>query len=203
MKWAGPPQDKTLNGRGKERKEDGVGSPKKGERRVRPLLYPRRESNPDRRFRKPLFYPLNYKGASAAKVRPFRRKEKFSESKNGSALSFSGFLPPPELSPVGRFRKPLPLSGPCKSAIPEGFPRLPELAGRPSPKARRSAVPPYGLQGETRICFQNGIVSRKICIVLFGKVKIREPNILFSPISLRTLPRIRKRGKGKKVYLKY
>ena len=26
------------------------------------ILYPRRESNPDYRFRKPMFYPLNYKG---------------------------------------------------------------------------------------------------------------------------------------------
>ncbi len=26
------------------------------------FLYPRRESNSDLRFRKPLFYPLNYKG---------------------------------------------------------------------------------------------------------------------------------------------
>ena len=28
----------------------------------RRFLYPRRESNPDLRFRKPPFYPLNYKG---------------------------------------------------------------------------------------------------------------------------------------------
>ncbi len=27
-----------------------------------PLQYPRRESNSNLRFRKPLFYPLNYKG---------------------------------------------------------------------------------------------------------------------------------------------
>lgn len=30
--------------------------------KLRRFLYPRRESNPDLRFRKPPFYPLNYKG---------------------------------------------------------------------------------------------------------------------------------------------
>ena len=34
----------------------------RSDRKVRRFLYPRRESNPDLRFRKPPFYPLNYKG---------------------------------------------------------------------------------------------------------------------------------------------
>ena len=39
------------------------------------LWYSRRESNPDRRFRKPLFYPLNYRGFSfvGTKLPPFSK----------------------------------------------------------------------------------------------------------------------------------
>ena len=35
-------------------------------------LYPRRESNPNQKFRKLLFYPLNYKGKLIAKILLFR-----------------------------------------------------------------------------------------------------------------------------------